>query len=299
MIKNLYKLITKEDFFHIHKLLGLTVLIHFIYRFYLLKYYKTTLLENDSYTPYLLCIHTLLSSTSLIFKIPSNRIVGKPMIYPEFRLHSIIFAYRSIICTFLFYYNFPIYYNYVTCILTMLVADRITKYYKSTTKTMRNMPYNNISDNNIKSINRIYSKMQILATLFMLGNINTSFTPLLAIQLAAFLMTLVRKSIIGANTWHQFYMLSLLININAWVTMDLSKKLLFFIFSELFVLLRFEYNVNKYGLWISIMLIFNILIEYSKYIDNISINVNYVNYIATIYFLGTNIYISKSIFINK
>jgi len=42
--------------------------------------------------------------------------------------------------------------------------------------------------------------MQILATLFMLGNINTSFTPLLAIQLAAFLMTLVIKSIIGENT---------------------------------------------------------------------------------------------------
>lgn len=100
----------------------------------------------------------LLSSTSLIFKIPSNRIVGKPMIYPEFRIHSIIFAYRGIIYTFLFYYNFPIYYNYLSCIITMLAADRITNYYKSTTKTMRNMPYNNISDNNIKSINRIYSK---------------------------------------------------------------------------------------------------------------------------------------------
>jgi hypothetical protein len=38
-IKNLYKLITKEDKFYIHKFLGIFSLTNYIYRYYLLLFY--------------------------------------------------------------------------------------------------------------------------------------------------------------------------------------------------------------------------------------------------------------------
>ena len=249
-LQNTYKLITKEDILNIHKILGIFSLIHYFYRFGLLIIYQDTFLQNDIYTLYYILLHSLLSITSLIFHIPKNRIKGKPMIYPEFRLHSIVFALRSSICTLIFYYNLPLFYNIITCYLTMILADIITYNYKSTTKTMRNMPYNEtINDAEIKKINRIYGEMQILATLYMLGNINTSFTPMFAIQIAAFLMTLVRKNIIGANEWHLFYMISLLINIFSFVTLDIIKILLVYILAEIFIALRFNNNLNKYISW--------------------------------------------------
>jgi hypothetical protein len=249
-LKNAYKLITKEDILSIHKILGIFSLIHYLYRFGLLIIYQDTFLNKDIYALYYILLHSLLSITSLIFHIPKNRIKGKPMIYPEFRLHSIVFALRSSICTLIFYYNLPLYYNIITCYITIILADTITNNCKSTTKTMRNMPYNKtINDNDIKKINRTYSEMQILATLYMLGNINTAFTPMFAIQIAAFLMTLVRKNIIGSNEWHLFYMISLLINIFSFVTLDIIKIPLIYILGEIFIILRFNNNINKYLSW--------------------------------------------------
>jgi hypothetical protein len=79
----------------------------------------------------------------------------------------------------------------------------ITKKYGSEDKTIRNMPFDStISEQDKTKITKIHSIMQIGATVFMLGNINSAFSPLFAIQTAAFLMTLVRKSIITTNTWH-------------------------------------------------------------------------------------------------
>ena len=42
--------------------------------------------------------HALLSASSLIFRIPKRRIKEGSRIWPEYRLHSITFAYRSLAC---------------------------------------------------------------------------------------------------------------------------------------------------------------------------------------------------------
>ena len=42
--------------------------------------------------------HALLSASSLIFRIPKRRIKEGSRIWPEYRLHSIVFAYRSVAC---------------------------------------------------------------------------------------------------------------------------------------------------------------------------------------------------------
>ena len=59
----------------------------------------------------------------------------------------------------------------------------------------------------------LHSVQQFGATMFMMGNIDSAFAPLLAIQIAAFLMTLIRKSIISELDWHRLYAISLWLNI--------------------------------------------------------------------------------------
>jgi hypothetical protein len=64
------------------------------------------------------------------------------MIYPEFRLHSILFALRSVIICNIYYHNLSFIYQIGTCIGTMIGADIVTLIYNfegKNGKTMRNM----------------------------------------------------------------------------------------------------------------------------------------------------------------
>ena len=66
------------------------------------------------------------------------------MIYPEFRLHSILFAIRSVVCFYLAYYEFGVLYKMVACMITMHLADIATDVCRPSaaeTTTMRNMPF--------------------------------------------------------------------------------------------------------------------------------------------------------------
>jgi hypothetical protein len=208
------KLFTKEDekYNHIHKILGIVCLCHFFYRFALFFRYGSFMFTGGRDMIWL-SFHGLLSLTSLIFHISGVRNKVAPMIYPEFRMHSIVFAFRSILCCALHYYKFHIVYSMMVIFATMGLADLITYHYKSSSNTMRNMPFDeNISIEDQNTITRFHSKMQVGATLFMLINKDTAFSPLFSIQIAAFLMTLVRKNIIKAVDWHIIYAGSLYSN---------------------------------------------------------------------------------------
>ena len=91
-------LVTKEDKGHIHKMLGISVLLHFIYRFSQVGPVKDMRFGATPHTLASLALHALLSASSLIFKIPTKRIAEGSRIWPEYRLHSIAFAYRSLAC---------------------------------------------------------------------------------------------------------------------------------------------------------------------------------------------------------
>jgi len=210
---NLPKLATKEDPLHIHKTLGVICLANYGYRYYLLFAHGTMELDNTAAIILLGC-HAALSTSSLVFHIPSVRNPKAPMIYPEYRLHSILFVWRSVVCFLLTYYGADMVYRFAACIATMYLADSITSIYPTVTTTMRNMPFDQTVDNELQlRITRMQSAQQIGAMLYMLGNLDSCFSPMLAIQIAAFLMTMVRKNIIDSNTWHAVYNLSLWINI--------------------------------------------------------------------------------------
>jgi hypothetical protein len=221
-LHNSYKLVTKEDPTHIHKLLGGICLMHYIYRYYLLLTTGTMSLRTPV-AYYMVGIHGLLSCSSIIFHIPKQRIKGGPMIYPEYRLHSIVFALRSVVCYYLTYHGLPKIYNIGVCFVTMGLADIITYLYPSGTTTMRQMPFDSsVQETKRKYIIMIQSFHQIGATLYMVGNEDACFSPMFAIQLAALLMTLVRKSIISSNAWHLIYNLSLGINIFVYQSLSIQ-----------------------------------------------------------------------------
>jgi len=278
-VGNLYKLVTREDPFHLHKLMGVACLGNFFYRYWLVIVYGNMFLYSPAGI-YSIALHALLSLSSLVFHVPSNRIQGKPMIYPEMRLHTIVFTMRSVLCCLTYYFSYSQYTRMAIIFLTMMSADLVTYICNrdgSNGTTIRNMPYDpNVSEETKEAVKLMNSRMQIGATLFMLGNIDSAFFPMFAIQLSALLSTLVRKSIISANMWHIVYALSLGTNVALYMTsFPLSymviQGLSYTVYTEVF----FKYNTNKYLNW---SIIFALFIAYERI--GLEPYYNYLNYWA-------------------
>lgn len=291
--RNLFKLITREDPQFIHKTLGISCLLNFIYQFFNLFRYGNMYLKHNSYAPYLISLHGLLSMSSFIFHVPLNRHKGLPMIYKEFRIHSIVFALRSVACSLCFYYNLNIIYNIFFINLTMILADITTHYFKAETKTMRGMPFGKeISEENKREVTKMHSAQQFGATMYMIGNIETAFSPLLAIQIAAFLMTLVRKSIISELDWHRLYAISLWLNIFVYWSFNRIDEPFYIILGVyIFDYLRLNQGHNKYLVWNFIFLVMYVI---NSFVDFTVIE-PYVNRPALTnllipYYLAVNIY---------
>lgn len=305
------KLVTKEDPFMIHKGLGVFVLIHYVYRYYLLFRYNNMFLSNPMG---ITCIylHGLLSISSLIFHIPSVRNPKSPMIYPEFRAHSILFAMRSVLCCIVHYYSYSMYYTIGLNYITMMTADVITNKYNpngKNGKTMRNMPFDeHISKEDQEEVTLMHSAMQIGATTYMLLTIDSAFSPMFAIQLAAFLMTLVRKNIITSRLWHILYAFSLWINIfivlspNITIDMVITQGGMFFVYKNYF----FKYRWNKYYAWTLLYLFFVTKQKwFPNFVENVLTMSNLHNYgfnngmrwMMILQFFYYNIISAKSLFI--
>ena len=296
---NIHKLVTKEDPIHLHKILGLGSLINFIYRYYLLICHGSMFLDTPTDLA-LIGMHGLLSISSLIFHIPSRRHKSLPLIYPEIRLHSICFGLRSIICCFIDYYGgtYKLYYKICVCFGTMITADVITKYVAEPgNSTMRDMPFSEyVTDKDKREVTLFHSNSQGSATISMLFNIDSAFSPLFAIQIAMFLMTLARKSIIRTNTWQLVYSLSLMINIFLFYTMSLSQVIFMVIGTFLFPLLRIQLRINKYIVWSIIFGIITIFNSFDlQFIDNYVYS-NIIMYSIICYYIIAAMYHIRSLY---
>ena len=141
------------------------------------------------------------------------------MIWPEFRLHSIVFASRHVISTMLTIADLwpkqtvpEICTKLGLIILTTHCASLITNRYgdreKRTTNAMPYPPW--ITGEVQQSIKEEYMRAQFGATqVAMLPDATLNFFPLFGIQSAPLLMTLVRKGKIASITYHRIYSLSL------------------------------------------------------------------------------------------
>jgi hypothetical protein len=92
---------------HVHKTLGLACLASFVWRISQCLDFKADM-GFRSY-PHLtvptILLHLALSLSALEFKIPAVRIKEGTRIWPEYRLHSIVFATRSLAAMALYWYE--------------------------------------------------------------------------------------------------------------------------------------------------------------------------------------------------
>jgi hypothetical protein len=150
---------------------------------------------------------------------------------------------------------------------TMGLADVATSVYKQGS-TMRDMPFDHsISKEQQKEITTFHSRMQVGATLYMLMNADTAFSPLLAIQGAAFLMTLVRKGIITTNAWHFIYGIMLITNFFMLATLKSDQVTFQLLAYHLFCHIRFRSGWNKYAGW---MIVFALKFLLDGYLPTVS-----------------------------
>lgn len=229
-------LFTNHDKFHIHKTLGFLAIANFILRFYYVIVYGTSfpLFENKIFSCSSVLVHALLPIASLSIPLPEKRNFSSPMIWKEFRLHSILFSCRHVIVTIItllelwptqlvLFKNYKLYaliietfLKYIVIISCIKIACIITRKYGDTEKRTTNaMPYpENIKENEIEKIKYEYAKKQFGATIMTAfsGELSSTlnFAPLYAIQSAPFMMTLVRKGKCNSTHYHIVYSLTLI-----------------------------------------------------------------------------------------
>jgi NAD(P)H-flavin reductase len=292
------KLVTHEDKYNIHKICGIICLINFIYMF--IDFALSGFVGISKMRPiniffmFLTWIHMFLSLSSLQFNIPKIRTGILPMIWQEFRLHNIIFAMRSIVISNVLYFfgysAFTFLFKLICIMSSMYLADTVTKhlseYNESTTATM---PYwSGINPSLQKSIKYFYSHAQIAATLACLfGKIDIIMYMIFPIQIASFLMTLVRKNIISTFSYHLLYALSLfsgyLIN---YADVLLYKTILLGAF---ILFCRTNLKINKYLIWANVSMM-------SGFLKN-----NYINtqLVLLLIIFNTYMYLTNNIYEKK
>jgi len=217
------RLVTDHDPYHIHKCLGAFVLLHYAYRLFLVC---TT---GDAFPPSHsrswqsvgVVAHGLLSWSSLLLPLPTHRNFASPMIWPEFRMHSIVFATRHVVCTLLTLHRLWPTNLYLNVLLKMAIVGGVIKLASHITdqygcrlnRTTNSMPYPaTVTPSEQRQIKLYYARAQFGATVQAICQDATlCFMPLIAIQTAPLLMTLVRKGKITTRAYHIGYAVALVL----------------------------------------------------------------------------------------
>lgn len=270
-----FKMFTHEDRFNVHKSLGLFCLANFAYRFGLLMLTSNLTAGLATWTGLLSLIpHALLSGSSLIFRtVPRERVVGQPMIWQEFRAHSIVFGIRSVLCSAAAslsillgepYRNLAVVISGMVVIASLVASGKVTERLapSRTESTTATMPYWKGCPPSLERLfKKFYALSQFGATIgcLMVSSPAWPFAILFPIQGAALLMTLVRKGFLTPKGYHTIYatMLSLVFVVGPlpyvlgnWT----SDFLIIFGTGVLAYELRCR-GVNKYAIWIPIVLL--------------------------------------------
>ena len=260
-------LITKHDPYHVHKIFGLASLMNYILRIYYLFLYGSAFPRHEPNVQAISCVllHGILSASSLLLPLPSKRNFSSPMIWSEFRLHSIIFAMRHVIATIFTLSNVWPDHKFADAsmklgliILTIQCASLVTEKFGNREKrTTNSMPYPKwITEDMQSGVKDMYTRAQFGATkAIVLGDPTLSYFPLLGIQMAPLLMTLVRKGKIRSITYHRIYSLSLAMSYVAlFVRLCVQPDKLIIVslmVSSLFPLTSLRKNkISRDGIWV-------------------------------------------------
>lgn len=254
------KLLTSKEEVHIlhaHKILGFTALASFLYRFANIGERDGNFGPNIG-TLVFIFHHLFLNVSSFVFKIPQRRIRdGGYRIWPEFRIHSLVFASRGLAFMLLIWYEQtmrvekPYYFmDLAIVVMTMLGAD-----YGSWLQGV--LRSNTIRGTSYSDPYGTWwaSEMQLgLTGLCLIGmrRYSVHLGAVMIVQCNSFLMTLRRKNVASHEVLTAIYGALLLAGLLiAVVDGDYNDCLLAGgTFGSIAVLLRMgPLHLNKYVLW--------------------------------------------------
>jgi hypothetical protein len=127
----------------------------------------------------------------------------------------------------------------------------------------------------------------------MIYNIDTAFSPMFAIQLVAFLMTLVKKGILSDSISRLIYSLSLWINLLCLRETNITFLFVFILSVIIFKYLRMKYKISKYIVWSIIFSIIHFMkdVNLLGQINESPIMINEISLLILIRFLVLNHFI--------
>jgi hypothetical protein len=123
------QLITHEDPGHVHKTLGTLCLLSYIWRLSQWGDSDMGFATRPVLTLPTILLHWSLNLSAFAFKIPAKRIKSGDRIWPEYRLHSLVFLSRSLAIMCVYYYEQcyqlePNYiFNFAIVVATLIAAD--------------------------------------------------------------------------------------------------------------------------------------------------------------------------------
>ena len=248
------RLITKHDVLHVHKTLGLACLLHFLYR-YAWVWPTTGSLGLSISDLLLVCMHWLLSVSSLVFKVPLTRTLRQPTtIWKEYQLHAILFTSRCVVA-FLLFPGTSALLRYVLVMPLHVAADFVSEHFGVQGNTT-------VRGDHTKKRGPLLQRMILTYGLYQHFALASHLVPnargrdlgwnaMIAIQSSAFGMTLVRK---GVFKWHHHAVsYTICIAVSAlYIVQQLSY------WQSICAVMAYaarRYGVNKYGLWLVVSLL--------------------------------------------
>ncbi|CAE8612261.1 unnamed protein product [Polarella glacialis] len=229
------RMFTKEDPYHFHKFLGISIVVQFLVRSGIVM--NGEFMEGkdiawfgpDYFSLACIWVSALLQFSSFKFHVPKNRILGAPMIWQEWRAHNAVFVLRHVIgCTIKWYawhnqiVDGPMYHllnvaMFATLVWQLWSVDVITAWlsedkHESLTATY---PFWRGCPSWVESFIKFwYTIAQFMASSLLVSmepqSLAISYLVIFPFQWASFLMTLVRKGAITTRSYHVGYLWSLM-----------------------------------------------------------------------------------------
>ena len=280
-LKEVYqKLVTKEDEYGIHKMLGISCLLSFLYRFSGFgRELDCRFASGGVETLFFIALHLSLNLSSFLFDIPQKRIKKGYRIWPEARIHALVFVSRSLALILLLWIQdtyseneiikasrkYDALLNTLVVLLACAAADlgsrSVGDKYRS--KTIRELEAPPMA-RYCFSVIQIYGTVACLFTSYS-GRYTIQFIFIWIIQLNAFMMTLRRKNLAGHDLLIATYALLLVAGFTLKTIVDYSVGQWTFWFlntclANTAAILRMN-GVNKYFLWTAIGVSLQYLIQ--------------------------------------
>jgi cytochrome b involved in lipid metabolism len=233
-------LFTKEDPLQIHKILGVSVVVHYLVRFVIViqGYWLLYSFPPGSADPMLFsgdwfslasgwwCV--LLQLSSFQFILPRNRVVGRPMLWQEWRAHNLIFVLRSLAgftCGwYKMRYGAQSHMEQVLLSVLMFIAVYVQLYATDVaSRNLRDSKHESLTASwplwegcpaPLERFIKFYYSIGINQLTYIvlqtasseLPSMYVNFAGVVILQSDSFMMTLVRKNIISTASFHAFYL---------------------------------------------------------------------------------------------